>query len=103
MPYDDLPETDEPLVELETPEEDTRCQLWEDNSPIINLLSENTNGFQLESPKTPEKPVLSDLKGTLAQLFKKDIGTVFILYCLNLSVHRIHNMSSLWIKKLTHI
>ncbi|XP_024886137.1 transmembrane protein 131 isoform X2 [Temnothorax curvispinosus] len=62
VPYDDLPETDEPLVELETPEEDTRCQLWEDTSPIINLLSESTNGFQLESPKTPEKPVLSDLK-----------------------------------------
>ncbi|KYN22775.1 hypothetical protein ALC57_04555 [Trachymyrmex cornetzi] len=62
VPYDDLPETDEPLVELETPEEDTRCQLWEDTSPMINLLSESTNGFQLESPKTPEKPVLSDLK-----------------------------------------
>ena len=65
VPYDDLPETDEPLVELETPEEDTRCQLWEDTSPMINLLSESTNGFQLESPKTPEKPVLSDLKGIL--------------------------------------
>ncbi|XP_036149378.1 transmembrane protein 131 isoform X2 [Monomorium pharaonis] len=62
VPYDDLPETDEPLVELENPEEDTRCQLWENTSPMINLLSENTNGFQLESPKTPEKPVLSDLK-----------------------------------------
>ncbi|XP_018402600.1 PREDICTED: transmembrane protein 131 [Cyphomyrmex costatus] len=62
VPYDDLPETDEPLVELETPEEDTRCQLWEDTSPMINLLSESTNGFQLESPKTPEKPVLSNLK-----------------------------------------
>ncbi|XP_070516268.1 transmembrane protein 131 isoform X3 [Cardiocondyla obscurior] len=62
VPYDDLPETDEPLVELETPEEDTRCQLWQDTSPIINLLSESTNGFQLESSKTSEKPVLSDLK-----------------------------------------
>ncbi|KAL6258759.1 hypothetical protein P5V15_010707 [Pogonomyrmex californicus] len=62
VPYDDLPETDEPLVELETPDEDTRCQLWEDTSPMINLLSDSTNGFQLESPKTPEKPVLSDLK-----------------------------------------
>ncbi|XP_025989760.2 transmembrane protein 131 isoform X3 [Solenopsis invicta] len=61
VPYDDLPETDEPLVELENPEEDTRCQLWEDPSPMI-LLSDNTNGFQLESPKTSEKPVLSDLK-----------------------------------------
>lgn len=62
VPYDDLPETDEPLVELETPEEDTRCQLWEDTSSMINLLSDNTNGFQLESPKTTEKPVLPDLK-----------------------------------------
>ncbi|CAL1689510.1 unnamed protein product [Lasius platythorax] len=62
VPYDDLPETDEPLVELETPEEDTRCQLWEDTSPMINLLSDTTSGFQLESPKTTEKPVLSDLK-----------------------------------------
>ncbi|XP_029174899.1 transmembrane protein 131 isoform X2 [Nylanderia fulva] len=62
VPYDDLPETDEPLVELETPEEDTRCQLWEDTSSMINLLSDNTNGFQLESSKTTEKPVLPDLK-----------------------------------------
>lgn len=86
MPYDDLPETDEPLVELETPEEDTRCQLWEDTSPIINLLSESTKGFQLESPKTPEKPVLSDLKGILdiSQLFSKYIEIVFILNYLNL-------------------
>jgi len=74
VPYDDLPETDEPLVELETPEEDTRCQLWEDTSPMINLLSESTNGFQLESPKTPEKPVLSDLKGILAYLFRKNLS-----------------------------
>lgn len=68
MPYDDLPETDEPLVELETPEEDTRCQLWEDTSPMINLLPESTNGFQLESSETSEKPVLSDLKGILQYL-----------------------------------
>jgi len=85
VPYDDLPETDEPLVELETPEEDTRCQLWEDTSPIINILSENTNGFQLESPKTPEKPVLPDLKGMLVQLFR-NIGTMVILNYLNLNV-----------------
>lgn len=72
MPYDDLPETDEPLVELETPEEDTRCQLWEDTSPMINLLSDTSasvtnagaSAFQLEPPKSTEKPVLSDLKGT---------------------------------------
>lgn len=62
MPYDDLPETDEPLVELETPEEDTRCQLWEDPTPMINLMADSTNGFQLES-KTTEKSVMSDLKG----------------------------------------
>lgn len=63
MPYDDLPETDEPLVELENPEEDTRCQLWEDSSPMINLLSDSTSGFQLEAKPSSEKPVLSDLKG----------------------------------------
>lgn len=63
MPYDDLPETDEPLVELETPEEDTRCQLWEDPTPMMNLMADSTNGFQLESSKTTEKSVMSDLKG----------------------------------------
>ncbi|XP_043261221.1 transmembrane protein 131 isoform X2 [Colletes gigas] len=56
VPYDDLPETDEPLMELESPEEDTRCQLWEDNNPVFNLLSDGTNGFQLEPPKSSEKP-----------------------------------------------
>ncbi|XP_011257207.1 transmembrane protein 131 isoform X3 [Camponotus floridanus] len=61
VPYDDLPETDEPLVELETPEEDTRCQLWEDPTPMMNLMAD-TNGFQLESSKTTEKSVMSDLK-----------------------------------------
>lgn len=73
MPYDDLPETDEPLIELETPEEDTRCQLWEDTSPMINLLSDSTGAFQLESPKITEKPVLSDLKGIV----------LYINYCGN--------------------
>lgn len=79
MPYDDLPETDEPLVELETPEEDTRCQLWEDTSPMINLLADTNAGassgasaFQLESPKTTEKPVLSDLKGMAAMNLEKN-------------------------------
>ncbi|XP_032680759.1 transmembrane protein 131 isoform X2 [Odontomachus brunneus] len=69
VPYDDLPETDELLVELEAPEEDTRCQLWEDTSPMINLLSDTNsvanagaNAFQSELPKAMEKPVLSDLK-----------------------------------------
>lgn len=62
VPYDDLPETDEPLVELETPEEDTRCQLWEDPTPMMNLMADSTNGFQLESSKTTEKSVMSDLK-----------------------------------------
>lgn len=65
VPYDDLPETDEPLMELESPEEDTRCQLWEDNNSMLKLLSDNTSGFQLESSKPPEKPsILTDtLKG----------------------------------------
>lgn len=93
MPYDDLPETDEPLVELETPEEDTRCQLWENTSPMINLLSESTNGFQVESSKTSEKPVLSDLKGILkVYVFKKDVKIFLILNYLNLSikVNRFH-------------
>lgn len=78
MPYDDLPETDEPLVELETPEEDTRCQLWEDTNPMINLLPDTdavtnagASAFQLESPKATEKPMLSDLKGiTSVNLWK---------------------------------
>nr|XP_033201396.1 transmembrane protein 131 isoform X1 [Bombus vancouverensis nearcticus] len=56
VPYDDLPETDEPLMELESPEEDTRCQLWEDNNPMLKLLSDSTTGFQLDSPKSSEKP-----------------------------------------------
>ncbi|XP_078052683.1 transmembrane protein 131 [Augochlora pura] len=55
VPYDDLPETDEPLMELESPEEDTRCQLWEDSNPVYNLLSDNTSGYQLESSKSVEK------------------------------------------------
>nr|XP_012140645.1 PREDICTED: transmembrane protein 131 [Megachile rotundata] len=61
VPYDDLPETDEPLMELESPEEDTRCQLWEDNNSMLKLLSDNTSGFQLESSKSPEKSsILTD-------------------------------------------
>ncbi|XP_076231606.1 transmembrane protein 131 isoform X2 [Calliopsis andreniformis] len=56
VPYDDLPETDEPLMELESPEEDTRCQLWEDNNPVFKLLPDGTSGFQAESSKSPEKP-----------------------------------------------
>lgn len=52
-------------MELESPEEDTRCQLWEDNNPMLKLLSNSTSGFQLESPKSSEKPpMLTDtLKG----------------------------------------
>ncbi|XP_076294204.1 transmembrane protein 131 [Lasioglossum baleicum] len=56
VPYDDLPETDEPLMELESPEEDTRCQLWEDRPVYNNLLSDNTSGFYTESSRSPEKP-----------------------------------------------
>ncbi|KAG7204441.1 hypothetical protein KM043_004877 [Ampulex compressa] len=58
VPYDDLPETDELLVELESPEEDTRSQLWEDNSSMINLLSDSANGYQLESSNAVEKPTI---------------------------------------------
>ncbi|KAK2580317.1 hypothetical protein KPH14_012554 [Odynerus spinipes] len=54
VPYDDLPETDEPLVELESPEEDTRCQLWDDNRPMIDLLSDSTSAFQLDSSNSTE-------------------------------------------------
>lgn len=80
MPYDDLPETDELLVELEAPEEDTRCQLWENTSPMINLLSDTNavtnagaSAFQSESPKAMEKPVLSDLKGTALVSLQKNM------------------------------
>ena len=64
VPYDDLPETDEPLVELESTEEDSHCRLWHDSSSMLNLLPENTT-FQLDPPKPAEKiPNLSDtLKG----------------------------------------
>ncbi|KAG8040324.1 hypothetical protein G9C98_000895 [Cotesia typhae] len=47
VPYDDLPETDEPLVELESLEEDTRNGLWTDKSPMMGLL-ENYAGLEKE-------------------------------------------------------
>ncbi|XP_015119275.1 transmembrane protein 131 homolog isoform X2 [Diachasma alloeum] len=54
VPYDDLPDTDEPLVELECLEDTIpRCQLWSDKNPITNSLSESNNsGYGL--PATPK-------------------------------------------------
>ncbi|XP_014295059.1 transmembrane protein 131 [Microplitis demolitor] len=46
VPYDDLPETDEPLVELESLEEDTRAGLWTDKSPMMGLLDANYSGLE---------------------------------------------------------
>ncbi|XP_014609837.1 PREDICTED: transmembrane protein 131 isoform X1 [Polistes canadensis] len=54
VPYDDLPETDELLVELESPEEDTRCQLWNDNRSMVDLLSDSTGSFQFDSSNSTE-------------------------------------------------
>ncbi|XP_043684488.1 transmembrane protein 131 [Vespula pensylvanica] len=54
VPYDDLPETDELLVELESPEEDTRCQLWNDNRSVIDLLSDNASAFQFNLSNSTE-------------------------------------------------
>ncbi|KAK0097754.1 hypothetical protein PV326_013968 [Microctonus aethiopoides] len=56
VPYDDLPETDEPLVELESLEEDTRSPLWSDKSHMTNLLSNNMNNYnRLDTPKHVDK------------------------------------------------
>ncbi|XP_043267121.1 transmembrane protein 131 [Venturia canescens] len=63
VPYDDLPETNEPLVELESLEEDTRSQLWGNKSPIIDLISDNTATYRLETPKHVDK--LATLPGPL--------------------------------------
>ncbi|XP_008207841.1 transmembrane protein 131 isoform X2 [Nasonia vitripennis] len=62
VPYDDLPDTDEPLVELESPEDDSHSRLWHDSSPMLNLLPENAT-FQLDPPKPSEK--ISNLPDTL--------------------------------------
>lgn len=60
VPYDDLPETDEPLVELESIEEDSRSTLWNEASPMMNLL-DNYNG--IETPKHGDK--LTNLSDSL--------------------------------------
>ncbi|XP_034937146.1 transmembrane protein 131 [Chelonus insularis] len=49
IPYDDLPETDEPLMELESLEEDTRSPLWTDRSPMMNLLADTSSYSELET------------------------------------------------------
>lgn len=69
VPYDDLPETDEPLVELEKQEENTQSQLWDDSSSITDLLSDNTNLFQFASSNSIEHSTnLTDsLKGKQCQ------------------------------------
>ncbi|XP_066591952.1 transmembrane protein 131 isoform X2 [Prorops nasuta] len=41
VPYDDLPETDEPMVELESPEKDTRPTLWDANPSMMSLSTDN--------------------------------------------------------------
>lgn len=60
-------------MELESPEEDTRCQLWEDNNSMFNLLTDSTSGFQVE--KSIEKPpTLTDtLRGKKSMIY-----TIFI-------------------------
>lgn len=64
VPYE-LPETDEPLVELESLEGGQGCALWDDNRAMINLLQDNTSTFQVEHSKSTDKAAdLSDaLKG----------------------------------------
>ncbi|XP_012279930.1 transmembrane protein 131 [Orussus abietinus] len=59
VPYD-LPETDEPLVELESLEEDPPRPLWNDGGPIMNLLSDNSSSFELDSKSSDKVPNLSD-------------------------------------------
>lgn len=51
MPYDDLPETNEPLVELEPPETiDTQNALWNNaNSSLLNMLQENHSNLKINS------------------------------------------------------
>jgi hypothetical protein len=67
VPYDDFPETDEPLIELEnTTEENPENKLWHDNSYMLNLISENTV-LQLDAPKSGEK--IPNLPDTLKGLF----------------------------------
>ena len=60
MPYDDLPETDEPLLELESIEEDSRCSLWDDSSSVLSLMPESAPAFQMEPAKPIKVANLSD-------------------------------------------
>ncbi|XP_058800553.1 transmembrane protein 131 isoform X2 [Phymastichus coffea] len=64
VPYTDLPDTDEPLVELESTEENANCKLWHHNNLLLELMPANTS-FQLPDPPiTTEKipPLLDTLK-----------------------------------------
>lgn len=64
VPYDDLPDTDEPLVELENADDDSHRKLWRNSSSMLNLISEKPT-FKVDSTKPAEKiPNLSDpIKG----------------------------------------
>lgn len=77
MPYDDLPETSEPLV-LESLEEDTRSRLWGNKSPIIDLMSDNTATYRLETPKHVDK--LATLPGPLKGNNSFSLRTLRMLY-----------------------
>lgn len=50
VPYEDFPESDELLVELESPEEDTRSQFWENQrSSTIPTVSSDHHYFKNDS------------------------------------------------------
>lgn len=53
MPYDDLPETDEVLMELEYPNDENTCHgLWQDNGTPLNapsIATENATSFHASS------------------------------------------------------
>lgn len=83
VPYDDLPETDEPLVELEKQEENIQSQLWDDNSTITDLLLDNTNLFQFASSNSIENStnLTESLKGKQCQyLLYYNVLLFFILF-----------------------
>ncbi|XP_033217734.1 transmembrane protein 131 isoform X2 [Belonocnema kinseyi] len=60
VPYDDLPETDEPLLELESVEEDSRCNLWDDSCSVLRLIPESAPVFKMESSNSEKITNLSD-------------------------------------------
>lgn len=85
VPYDDLPETDEPLVELEKQEENIQSQLWDDNSTITDLLLDNTNLFQFASSNSIENStnLTESLKGKQCRyLLYYNVLLFFYLVCL---------------------